>query len=86
MVRRCLGCPSSPCCSPATRLPEPEAAVGWLADLTAALQIPGLGAYGLTDADTGEVVAATQRASSMTGNPIDLTDDEVAEVFHRSRR
>lgn len=61
-----------------------EAAIGWLADLTAALQIPGLGAYGLTDADTGEVVAAIQGASSMRGNPIDLTDDEVAEILYRS--
>lgn len=65
---------------------QADAAIGWLADLTAALQIPGLDAYGLTDADTTEVVAATQRASSMTGNPIELTEDEVSEVLHRSRR
>ncbi len=65
---------------------QPEAAIGWLADLTADLQIPGLGTYGLTTAQTGEVVAATQRASSMRGNPIDLTDDEVAEVLYRSRQ
>jgi len=65
---------------------QPEAAIGWLADLTADLQIPGLGTYGLTDAQTGEVVAATQRASSMRGNPIDLTDDELAEVLYRSRQ
>lgn len=65
---------------------QPEAAIGWLADLAAELQIPALGAYGLTDADTGEVVIATQRASSMKGNPIDLTDDEVAEILDRSRQ
>ena len=29
---------------------QPEAAIGWLADLTADLQIPGLVTYGLTDA------------------------------------
>ena len=60
---------------------RPEAAVGWLTELTAALQVPGLRAYGLTDADTAEVVAAAQRASSMKGNPIELTDDEVAEIL-----
>ena len=38
--------------------------------------------YGLSDADTAEVVAAAQRASSMRGNPIELTDDEVAEILH----
>lgn len=64
---------------------SPEAGIGWLADLTAALEIPGLAAYGLTDVDTAEVVAATQRASSTKGNPIDLTDDEVAEILTRAR-
>lgn len=64
---------------------QPEAAIAWLADLTAALEIAGLAAYGLTDSDTAEVVAATQRASSMKANPIALTDDEVAEILNRSR-
>ena len=62
---------------------RPEAAAGWLTELTTALQIPGLRTYGLTDADTAEVVAAAQRASSMKGNPIELTDDEVAEILAR---
>ena len=63
---------------------RPEAAAGWLTELTTALQIPGLRTYGLTDADTAEVVAAAQRASSMKGNPIELTDDEVAEILART--
>ncbi len=63
---------------------RPEAAAGWLTELTTALQIPGLRTYGLTDADTAEVVAAAQRASSMKGNPIELTDDEVAEILARA--
>lgn len=67
------------------RTAQPEAAVGRLAGLTATLQIPGLAAYGLTDEDTTEVVAAAQRASSMKGNPVPLTDDEVAEILYRSR-
>ena len=64
---------------------QPEAAVAWLADLTATLQIPGLDAYGLSDDDTDEVVAAAQRASSMKGNPLELSDDEVREILYRSR-
>ena len=63
---------------------RPEAAAGWMTELTTALQIPGLRTYGLTDADTAEVVAAAQRASSMKGNPIELTDDEVAEILARA--
>lgn len=64
---------------------QPDAAIGWLADLTEALEIPGLTAYGLTESDTADVVAATQRASSTKGNPISLTDDEVAEILDRAR-
>ncbi|HEY5981245.1 MAG TPA: iron-containing alcohol dehydrogenase [Microlunatus sp.] len=63
---------------------EPEDVAGWLGELTEALQIPGLADCGLVEADTTEVVAATQRASSMRGNPIALTDDEVAEILERS--
>jgi alcohol dehydrogenase class IV len=64
---------------------EPEDVAIWLSDLAAALTIPGLAGYGLSDADTADVVAATQRASSMRGNPLELTDDEVAEILTRSR-
>ena len=64
---------------------EPEDVALWLSDLAADLEIPGLAGYGLNDADTADVVAATQRASSMRGNPVELTDDEVAEILTRSR-
>ncbi len=64
---------------------EPEDVAIWLADLAAALHIPGLASYGLADADTGEVVTAAQRASSMRANPIELTDDEVTEILDRAR-
>ena len=64
---------------------EPEDVADWVGDQTRALQIPGLATHGLADADTAEVVAAAQRASSMRGNPLDLTDDEVAEIFARAR-
>lgn len=62
----------------------PEEAIAWLFELTAALAIPGLGQYGLTQAGLPEVVAAAQRASSMRGNPITLTDEEVGEIVSRS--
>ncbi|HEX7209392.1 MAG TPA: iron-containing alcohol dehydrogenase [Propionibacteriaceae bacterium] len=59
----------------------PEEAIGWLQDLTTALSIPGLASYGLDDdAEISEVVAAAQKASSMRGNPIELTDQEVSEI------
>ena len=63
----------------------PEEAIGWLQDLTTALSIPGLASYGLdNDAEIAEVVTAAQQASSMRGNPIELTDQEVSEIVTRS--
>jgi alcohol dehydrogenase class IV len=62
----------------------PEQAISWLQDLTAALSIPGLATYGLAEAEIPEVVAAAQRASSMRGNPIELSDADVSEILTRS--
>jgi alcohol dehydrogenase class IV len=54
--------------------------IAWLADLTAALEIPGLARHGLTAARIPELVAKARVASSMKGNPIALTDDELTEI------
>jgi alcohol dehydrogenase class IV len=44
-----------------------------------------LASYGLDDdAEIAEVVTAAQQASSMRGNPIELTDQEVSEIVTRS--
>ncbi len=61
-----------------------EDAVQWLEELRAALQIPGLGAYGLAPSGVEAVLVAAQRASSMRGNPIPLSDDEVRAILLRS--
>ena len=63
---------------------DPEDAIGWLQELTAALSIPGLARYGLDEAEIPVVVAAAQKASSMRANPIELTDAEVREIVTRS--
>jgi alcohol dehydrogenase class IV len=60
------------------------AAIGWLAELTHDLQVPGLRTYGLGLSEIGEIVTAAQRASSMRANPLDLTDGEIAEIVQRS--
>jgi len=61
-----------------------EDAIDWLHALTAALSIPGLASFGLDESDITEVVTAAQRASSMRGNPIELSDAEVREIVSRS--
>ena len=64
---------------------SPEDAIAWLQELTAALSVPGLASYGLNEAEIEAVVSAAQKASSMRGNAVELTDAEVAEIVTRSR-
>jgi alcohol dehydrogenase class IV len=61
-----------------------EDAIAWLQELTAALSIPGLANYRLTEDEIPAMVTAAQRASSMRGNPIELSDAEVTEIVTRS--
>jgi alcohol dehydrogenase class IV len=57
-----------------------EAAV-WLEALVEELAVPRLTTYGVTNEDIIRVVAAARQASSMQGNPIVLTDDELTEAL-----
>jgi alcohol dehydrogenase class IV len=59
-------------------------AVAWLRALVSALRVPGLGAYGMRASDVAAVVAGAKAASSTKGNPLVLTDDELAEIASRS--
>jgi alcohol dehydrogenase class IV len=63
---------------------SPEDAIAWLAELTAGMSIPGLASYGLNQDAIATVVTTAQRASSMRGNPIELSDQEVTEIVTRS--
>lgn len=58
--------------------------VAWVAALGRDLQIPGLGAYGLTEADFPDLIVKAQEASSMKGNPIQLTVEELAEILKKA--
>jgi alcohol dehydrogenase class IV len=60
----------------------PEDGLHWIEHTCALFEIPMLSDYGLTDRDTDEVVAKSARASSMQGNPVTLSPEELAEVFH----
>ncbi len=51
--------------------------VPWLLALTKDLGIPGLGSYGLTNAEVDDVCEKAAKASSMKANPIVLTSDEL---------
>lgn len=56
-------------------------AAGWLEQLVEACGVPGLGRFGVQEGDVARVVAAARSASSMKGNPVLLTDSELAEAL-----
>jgi len=58
--------------------------VAWVRELCAALRIPPLSAYGMTEADFPALKEKASRASSMRGNPIKLTAEEMEEVLARA--
>jgi alcohol dehydrogenase class IV len=58
-----------------------EDAAAWLEALVEDLAVPRLTTYGVTNEDIARVVAAARQASSMQGNPIVLTDDELTEAL-----
>jgi alcohol dehydrogenase class IV len=57
--------------------------VRWVADLCLRLEIPPLRAYGVRETDLPDL-AAKAAASSMKGNPIVLTPDELREIISRA--
>jgi alcohol dehydrogenase class IV len=56
----------------------------WMQDLCVALKVPPLAEFGLKEADLPNVVASSKRASSMKGNPIELTDRELTEILKKA--
>ena len=58
--------------------------VAWVQDLCQALQVPPLACYGMTEKDLPSVVDKSSAASSMRGNPIELTVGELREILERA--
>lgn len=59
----------------------PEDGADWVAALAADLAIPPLSAYGITHAHFDEIAQKAAQASSMKGNPIPLTHDELVSIL-----
>jgi alcohol dehydrogenase class IV len=55
--------------------------VTWVQDLCQALNVPSLSDFGLTEGDFPTVVAKAGKASSMKGNPIVLSDEELTQIL-----
>lgn len=67
---------------------RPEATIAdgirWVHALCTDLGIPPLGRHGMVASDIPAVVAEAQRASSTQGNPIRLTDEELADILRQA--
>ena len=62
-----------------------EDAAQWLRDLVSEFGIPTLRAYGVTAGHVPEIVERARRASSMQGNPVELTADELSRIVEDAR-
>jgi alcohol dehydrogenase class IV len=55
-------------------------ALAWVEALCRTLEVPGLARHGMTADDVPALVAKARAASSMKGNPIVLTEQELGEI------
>ena len=65
---------------------QPADGVAWVQALCHELAVPSLAHFGVTEAELPEVVVQAQRASSMQGNPIVLTTDELGQIVQQAVR
>jgi len=61
-----------------------EDGVRWTAEICRKLEIPPLRAYGVSEADIPDLVEKAAQASSMKGNPIVLTPEELRRIIERA--
>jgi alcohol dehydrogenase class IV len=61
-----------------------EEAVRWAQEMRQELRIPPLSTYGVSEQDVPELFVQAAKASSMKGNPLALTPEELREVLLRS--
>ena len=61
-----------------------EDVISYLTELNVTLNIPGLGSYGIKKDDITEIVYQSKNSSSMQGNTIPLTEDEMSLILKNS--
>ncbi len=64
---------------------RPEDGAQWIHDLCASMSVPNLSILGIHQGLFGDIVTKAGRASSMKGNPIVLTDDELTEILEKAK-
>jgi alcohol dehydrogenase class IV len=67
---------------------EPDAAIedgiAWIRQTLATLAIPGLGTFGLAPEQADDIAAQAQRSSSMRGNSVTLSQDDLRTILARA--
>lgn len=58
--------------------------IAWLQELCGFLHTPSLQEIGLTKSEFPQIVAMSKKASSMKGNPIELTDAELYDILEQA--
>lgn len=63
---------------------SPEDGLEVIQAIAAELKLPGLSSYGLSPADYPQLIEASRNSSSMRGNPISLTEEELEAILSDS--
>ncbi len=61
-----------------------EDGAAWVLDLCETLEVPALSNFGITEDHFPELVTKSKKASSMKGNPVALTDEELTEILRKA--
>ncbi len=63
-----------------------EDGIAWTREICRELEIPPLKAYGMGEQDVPALIQEAAKASSMKGNPLSLTPEELGEVLTRAMK
>lgn len=58
-----------------------QSAIDWINETSELFQIPGLATYSIQEADFDDIISKSAQSSSMKGNPITLTNDEMGSIL-----
>ena len=61
-----------------------EEGISRIHDLCDSLDIPGLSDFGITEDHFPDLITSSKKASSMKGNPVNLTDEELTEILQKA--
>ena len=61
-----------------------EDGIAWAHELHDSFDIPALSNFGITEDHFPNLITSAKKASSMKGNPVDLTDEELTEILQKT--